>query len=80
MEKNSHKSFWSIKIFFEFQIFSRRNENFPGIKIPKLSKFFLRNSPGVPKVLGNMEIVFVKTGGDQELSRSQLWALCSSGV
>jgi hypothetical protein len=68
-QKISHESFWSIKIFL------RRNEIFPGIKIPKPSKFFRatwkiisQEFSRVPKVLGNMEIAFVKTGGDRELS------------
>jgi hypothetical protein len=55
--------------------FLRRNEIFPVIKIPTLSKFFRatckiisQEFSRVPKFLGNMEIVFVKTGGDRELS------------
>jgi hypothetical protein len=85
--KKFSRIFLEHQDFFEFQIFLRRNENSPGIKIPKLSKFFRatckiisQEFSRVPKVLGNMEIVFVETGGDRELFRSQLWAPCSSGV
>ncbi len=73
--KKFSRIFLEHRDFFEFQNFLRRNENFPGIKISKLSKFFRatckiisQEFSRVPKVLGNIEIVFVKTGGDRELS------------
>jgi hypothetical protein len=75
--KKFSRIFLEHQDFFEFQIFLRRNENFPGKKnsqtveiyfFEQPAKLFSQEFSRVPKILGNMEIVFVETGGDRELS------------